>query len=87
MIIGNRGSKEQTTLQKGDKATLITHHGTVAFSRDGEALRKHDGDDKFLLKPHDLCQFDECMEMVAGAAGLTAVLESDENGLVTYRFE
>jgi hypothetical protein len=76
-----------TNLQRGDTAMWITHHGTVAFLRGGEPLRTEDGDDKFLLKPHNFMQFDECMRMVAGAVGLTAVHEGERDGLVFYRFE
>ncbi len=83
----SRSSATITPLLKGDKCVLIKHHGTVAFIREGEPLRKNDGDDKFILHPHDLVQFDEVVQMVAGAAALTAVLEGDQGGYVTYRFE
>jgi hypothetical protein len=65
----------------------MTGDGTVAFFRGGTTLRRDDGDDKYLLRPRNLIQLDQCMTMVAEAAGLRAVLESAANGLVTYGFE
>lgn len=89
MIIKDGTSKGvPTTLQKGDKCVWYKNHGTVGFGRSGsQVLRRRNGDDKFLLKPANLIQFNECVQMVAEAAGLTAILVSDGDELVTYRFE
>ncbi len=89
MIIKNGTSKGvPTTLQKGDKCVWYKNHGTVGFGRSGgQTLRRRDGDDKFLLKPVNLIQFNECVQMVAEVAGLTAILVSDKDDLTTYRFQ
>ena len=83
----SRSGTRVTPLKKGDKCMLNKRHGTVAFTRNNDPLFNDSGDDKFLLHLSDLVQFNEVMKMVAGAARLKAVFESDKSGYVTYRFE
>jgi hypothetical protein len=74
-------------LKKGDKCTWLKRDGTIVFTRGCQALRTEDGDDKFILYPQNLAQFDVVMEIVGQITGLKPVLEGDYENRVVYRFE
>lgn len=69
---------EPTTLQDGDVLVVTERHGTVGFVRNGNPLRRKEGDDKFIA-----CG--ACVTQTLMSLGIGTRLVSNEDGVKLYR--
>lgn len=77
-----------TTLKEGDCCVWNKAHGTVCIRRGAENLHNEGGDDKYLIRPNNLLEFQEICTLLASVVDprFATELESEEGHLVTYRF-
>lgn len=67
-----------TTLQDGDVLMVTERHGTVGFARNGNPIKRSEGDDKFIA-----CGV--CVTQALMFFGISTELVSDLEGVKLYR--